>query len=598
MLPYEQGALIGRQFPERFAAMYPQSVSQDPPMPTLHYHPAQAGDGRWMQFGNLLPHLFDNFLMVTDLIDIVADPDFEPTQLALPPQKYEAFRDRMLKRLQERPADEWMADCIDNGGVVATAYQTTQQALRDPDIVANGHVIQREDGGTQLGPLARMTSTPAEPGPPCLENDAWLGDWAQTPRPAPAAPAQPSLPLAGVRVLEIATIIAAPLGASFLADMGATVTKIEQIGGDPYRGLAMGVGSARVNAGKRSISLNLKSQEGQRIAQQLAAEADVLIHNYRPGVPEKLGIGYDQIAAINPGIVYVQTNGYGPDGPGAQRPSTHPIPGAAMGGVMYQMGERLPESLQGLEELRKWTRRLMRANEVNPDPNTAMVVCSTALLGLSARARTGQGQRILIDMFGANAYANHDDFLDYPSKSPRKMPDEGLHGISPSYRLYPCAEGQWVFLAIPEPEEKSLLVDLLSKAGMDIDLAVLMADDAATTDCLTRLFAGATADQWETLLARQGVGCVRADREDPVTFWLNDAQVEAMNLTQKTRHPVWGEYQRHGANVTFDQQQRDLGPPPVAGQHTLELLNEVGYADDEITTLFAKGVVWQETAED
>ena len=97
MLPYEQGAMIGRQFPERFGAMYPEVPPNEPPMPTLHYHPAQAGDGRWLQFGNLLPHLFDNFLMVTDLIDIIADPDFEPTQLALPPEKYEPFRDRMLR---------------------------------------------------------------------------------------------------------------------------------------------------------------------------------------------------------------------------------------------------------------------------------------------------------------------------------------------------------------------------------------------------------------------------------------------------------------------------------------------------------------------
>lgn len=597
MLPYEQGALIGRQFPERFAAMYPEGVSEEPPMPTLHYHPAQAGDGRWMQFGNLLPHLFDNFLMVTDLIDIVADPDFEPTQLALPPEKYEPFRDRMLKRLQERPAADWMADCIANGGVVATAYQTTQQALRDPDIVDNGHAFTRADGSTQLGPLARMTQTPAEPGPPCIESDAWLQDWGQKPRPKPERPASQTLPLEGVRVLEIATIIAAPLGASFLADMGATVTKIEQIGGDPYRGLAMGVGSARVNAGKRSISLNLKSPEGQKIAQQLATEADVLIHNYRPGVPEKLGIGYDQIAALNPGVVYVQANGYGPDGPGAQRPSTHPIPGAAMGGVMYQMGERLPEDLQDLDQLRKWTRRLMRANEVNPDPNTAMVVCSTALLGLSARARTGQGQRILIDMFGANAYANHDDFLDYPSKPPRKMPDEGLHGISPSYRLYACADGQWVFLAVPEAEEKIRLVDVLAKSGTDLDLDVLMADDTSTSECLAGLFASATADHWEALLANEGVGCVRADRADPVAFWLNDPQVKAMNLTQKTVHPAWGEYRRHGANVTFDREQRGLAPPPLAGQHTDELLQEVGYNKDEIAELLAKGVVWREQAE-
>ena len=594
MLPYEQGAMIGRQFPERFGAMYPDLPSNEPPMPTLHYHPAQAGDGRWLQFGNLLPHLFDNFLMVTNLIDIVADPDFEPTQLALPPEKYEPFRDRMLRRLQDRPAADWMNDCIANGSVVATTYQTTQDALKDPDIVANGHAISRDDGGIQLGPLARMTKTPAQPGPPCEPDSGWSDRWRTDPRPRPEANNAEKLPLAGVRVLEIATIIAAPLGASFLADMGAEVTKIEQVNGDPYRGLAMGVGSARVNAGKRSISLNLKSPEGQAIAVKLAAEADVLIHNYRPGVPEKLGIGYDQIAAVNPNIVYLQVNGYGPDGPGAQRPSTHPIPGAAMGGVLYQMGDRIPAEQQDIPALRTWTRRLMRANELNPDPNTAMVVCSSALLGLNALNRTGEGQRILIDMFGANAYANHDDFLAYPGKPLRTMPDEGLHGLHPTYRLYAAAEEQWVFLAIPEAKEKRRFVERLTALGIEVDIAILNSNDETTVSHLSDIFKGKDAEFWEAQLAPEGVGCVRADRYSPVEFWWHDPQVHALNLTQPSEHPVWGAYDRHGANVTFGGRQPQLKPPPTAGQHGNELLAEIGYDEAAVAKLFAQGIIWQE----
>ncbi len=122
---------------------------------------------------------------------------------------------------------------------------------------------------------------------------------------------------------------------------------------------------------------------------------------------------------------------------------------------MYQMGERVPNDLQDNAGLRLWTKRLMRANEVNPDPNTAVVIANSVLLGLTARRYHGLGQRILVDMFGANAYANADDFLHYPGKPDRLMPDDQLLGLSPQYRLYPCAEDSWVFLAIPACREFS-----------------------------------------------------------------------------------------------------------------------------------------------
>ena len=155
----------------------------------------------------------------------------------------------MMTRIQEKPADEWMQDCIDNGGVVATKYQTSQQALNDPDIVANGHAQASADGGVQLGPLARLSVTPGEIGKP-IEADAgrWQKQWLQEARAQhdqhgspTTAKSDPSKPLAGIKVVEIATIIAAPLGASFLADLGADVVKVEQLGGDPYRGLLAGM---------------------------------------------------------------------------------------------------------------------------------------------------------------------------------------------------------------------------------------------------------------------------------------------------------------------------------------------------------------------
>ncbi|MBX3706721.1 MAG: CoA transferase [Pseudomonadales bacterium] len=601
LLAYEQGPMLGHQFRQRFPDQFPAppAPAREPPLPSLYYHPAQAGDGRWLQFGNLLPHLFDNFLRVTDLLEVLVEPTFEPAQMLLTdPDRHEAFRARMLARIQERPAADWMADFVADGGIVAGPYQTTREALADPDIVANGHVIARDDGGVQLGPLARMSATPARPGPDAKPDAGRLESrWSTDPRAAPAAPRQSRLPLAGVRVVEIATIIAAPMAASCLADMGADVIKVEQIGGDPYRSLLAGVGSARVNAGKRSISVDLKSPEGRDIVLDLLRDADVLIHNYRPGVPERLGIGYAEIAALNPRIVYLQANGYGPDGPGALRPSTHPIPGAAMGGVLFQLGERVPREVLPIEAVRSWTRRLMCANEVNPDPNTAVVIASAVLLGLAARRGTGTGQRVIVDMFGANAYANHDDFLDYPGKPPRALADAGLHGLSATYRLYPCAGGQWVFLALATGRERQRFVDTLVAHGCDAPPAELLATGGVAAEAaLAALFAARTAQEWEDLLGGAGIGCVRADGPPPAEFWLTDPQPRALGLGQVVAHPRWGAYRRHGRLVQFDDGTQPVAPPPLAGQHNAEVLGERGFDPGRIAELHAAGVLWADPA--
>jgi crotonobetainyl-CoA:carnitine CoA-transferase CaiB-like acyl-CoA transferase len=598
MLPYEMGAMLGQQlaehFPDLLAALGPPS--SQPPLPTLYYHPAQAGDGRWMQFGNLLPHLFDNFLINTDLIDIVADEDFDPKQLLLRDKaKHEAFRERMLGRIQERPAAQWLQQLIADGGVVAGIYQTTAEALNDPDIVANGHVIERA-GGVQIGPLARMTHTPAIPSGEAREIDPAATAWPPKTGAAQSG-SKPALPLQGIKIIELAIIIAAPIGAGFLADMGAEVTKVEQIGGDPFRGMLSGLGSARVNAGKRSISVNLKTDAGRQLVLELCAQADALIHNYRPGVPERLGIGYEQISAVNPRIVYLQSNGYGPDGPSAMRPSTHPIPGAAMGGAIHQMGGSLPHDLQDFESLKLWTSRLMRANELNPDPNTGLVVATSLMLGLIARQRTGAGQQILVDMYGANAYANSDDFLSYPGKPDRALPDQGLHGLSPLYRLYPCAAEQWLFLAIPTTSQQQTFVDTLSAAGHAApSLEQLRAGDEVCTTLLADLLSRETAAYWQSLLIPSGVAAVRADGEPPGNFWLQDEQAIAMHLTAPAEHRVWGPYRRHGPLAMFDGEPRPLGGAPLAGEHNEEILRELGYSAAQKEEFIAQGVIWQEEA--
>ena len=582
MMPYEMGIMAMAQLWDKGILERPKAArDRTKSMPTLNYHPVRTKDGAWLQLGNLLPHLLANFFRAAGLDDALRDPQYEGDPMRWPRETLESFRDHLFEHMQTKTLAEWTDIFVTDGGVVSHPYQTTQDALDDPDVVANGHVVAG-NGGKQLGLLANLTASPGKAGYAAKETT--FDDIAPRPVAAPKTNgAAPRRPLEGVTVVESATIIAAPLGASVLADLGARVIKIEPLGGDPFRSMFHGFGASKCNAGKESICLDLKSADGQRIAQALGAKADIWIHNYRMGVPEKLGIGYDDLAALNPNLVYVSANGYGPAGPGAKRPSTHPIPGAALGGVVWQLGGLPPANeAPSLDALRETARKLLRANEVNPDPNTSMVVATTALLGLAARRSLGRGQKIFVDMFGANAYANWDDFLAYPGKPERRPVDAEGYGLGPLHRLYKCRDG-WVFLMVANDGEWEALAQEL---GLEV---ALMGDDAALASALEAAFAAGDADDFERRLAPKGIGCVRADGAQPPDFFLNDPHCAIEELRVPAVHPDWGDYYRNGPMARFSKGDA-YGGASAMGDSTRALLEELGYDTAGIDNLLARRI--------
>ena len=154
-------------------------------------------------------------------------------------------------------------------------------------------------------------------------------------------------PLAGVKVLEITTMIAGPLAGAMLADLGAAVTKIEGTSGDPFRWVppmrnGLSAHYLAVNRHKRSIALDLKSEGGRAIAQTLANEADVMIVNTRPAAMQRLGLDYETLKQTNPGLIYVMISGFGPDGPYADRPAYDQVIQGLSGGMYIQSDGALP----------------------------------------------------------------------------------------------------------------------------------------------------------------------------------------------------------------------------------------------------------------
>ena len=613
LMPFDLVELLLVQLAERAGLTLPNPQAEE--MPTLNYHPVMAKDGTWIQCGNLLEHLFLSFLDAVDLYgELLTDERFLESPAYWSSEAIEIARDRILERLWEKPADEWMAIFFENGNVAAEPFRASAEAIDHPDLVENGAVITLVDPErgpvTMIGAAATLTVTPARifrPAPRVGQHaDEVLQELLRR-RVVDATVDSRSTrsrgrPLDGITVVEFASVIAAPLGASMLGDLGARVIRVEPIEGDSFRHLRPnGIMAVKTTASKESICLDLKRDEGRAVARLLIAQADVLIHNYRPGVPERLGIGFDELHGAFPTLVWVSVNGYGPNGPGANRPATHPVAGASMGGAAYQAGRASTTVCATLAEIRETARQLMRANEPSPDPNTSAVVGAATLLGLLARNRLGVTQAIYVDMMCANAHANADAFLRYEGIAERPAVDEGHFGTGPLHRLY-ATESGWIFLAVTNDGEWERLCRALQSTASGGLLgdpkfetpSARFANGDLLVNALTHVFAERAAADWQQLLGHAGVACVQADASTPGPFYVHHEQMIVNGFVPLVNHARFGEMRRWGPIVMVDGGPDSFGPGVLAGEHTDRLLTELGFDANSIARLRSAGIAASE----
>ncbi|MDE2851432.1 MAG: CoA transferase [Acidobacteriota bacterium] len=384
-------------------------------------------------------------------------------------------------------------------------------------------------------------------------------------------------PLDGIRVLDFTSFIAGSYGAMLLGDMGADVLKIESPGGDNARHWGPFIeGESRMfqawNRNKRGISVNLKTTEGRQVIYDLAGDADVAMENFRPGVAARLGIDYDTLSRHNPGLIYASSSAFGGSGPYAQRPGYDPV----------------LQSMAGAAHLQQLMNGVAAICPVAVSDYMAAVltVCSINA-ALLHRERTGVGQHIETSLLQAIMTAQAQSYLQ-----PLEAEITGPPGIFP-YRMFAAADGP-IFIAAGTDKFWKLFCEAIGRDDLANDPRYetnpqRVSNAAALSAEIDPIVAGRPARELEAELVAVGVPCaaVRSAEE-----FFDDPQVEAMAMSQVVRHPQLGNLRMAGVPWRFSQTPGAIRrPAPRLGEHTGEVLAELGYGSERIAGLEASGAV-------
>ena len=389
-------------------------------------------------------------------------------------------------------------------------------------------------------------------------------------------------PCAGIRVLDFSKTVSGPVCTQYLGDLGADVLKVEPVGsGDSLRWVGrrraggMSGNFLQVNRNKRSIALDLHTDEGAEVARRLAADVDVVVTNFRPGVARRLGIDYESLAEANPGLVYVAISGFGPDGPYAQLPAyDHVIQGLA--GFMPTQGSG------GAPEMIKC---------VAVDKVSGLVAGSAALAALLERERNGgRGQRVEVPMLDAFASYVHVEGL-----ARRCYPDEPEPpALDPRmYRAWKTKDGWLAGIALEDSQFRALCKalereDLLTDERF-AEIGRRFRHARELYDTLEREFL-----RWPTeeIVERARLHGAPFGPVHDLDSFLSDPQVQHNGTVFEAAGPD-GErmrYLQHPARYSRTPASLRRAPPGL-GEHTDESLREAGYSQAEIAALRERGVV-------
>ncbi len=400
----------------------------------------------------------------------------------------------------------------------------------------------------------------------------------------------PKRPLEGVFVLEYGVFHAGPGAGAILGDLGADVLKIEDMTGDPERywtklgflDIAMPDGESAMfqfsNRNKRSICLDINPAKGRHVFEQLLESADVFLTNLRPSTKKKLGIDYEALRGLNPKMIHANVSGYGPEGPMADLGAFDPL-GLARSGMMFVTGSEEP--------------KLMHIGIL--DQATAIAASHAIMTALFVRERSGMGQEVHVSLYSVGQWLTAANLTMHSLLGVNPIIPANRSEHSPLRNRYRCKDGKWI-ICTHHPEEKywptfcaaTEQTHLLSDPRF-ADAKGRSDNRAALIEILDEMFAKKTSVEWMEVFVPRGlmfcpvqqVGEIKNDPQALVNGYMVDFQDPALGKLRIPGYPI------HFSDNTAGT--RSLAPS--LGQHTMKVLQELGYSAQEIEDMKEDGVI-------